>query len=516
VRPTSEFDTPTTVSRERDINDSEMEDIFGIVEDHGADHEAVRLPLDEAVIEAAKVAVRPNRNDFHTTFVKHGYTALIDAARFEAKEAGHELTHSRDNTDLAAESTWRALGLQIFASMPRTILTALIDGSLIYKVETKSDVNLAEYFDSGHPRHVKSRWATRSQESFAPKIYMCALVDKDGRPPSRTELGSVITTMRRYISGDRHWDNLVVAIDRQSNRNSDLADVENGMHHHLGLAVRAQYIETFVQALINNVKKYDPDAADGSLSVLRNPLKYFGVTMFPAQRAQQHSAQSATNRLMSLVVDVCQYLFRLHDNTPKFTIKTYTVAHLVNPDECRLAEELFTRMCGGYYYTGRGFNVASAGSSIKEMSAARINDCEAVREELGFLHANIEREASVDIPAYTNYLEGVRIDVANRERQRQRKDRRKEQLKDLRQTMVPAAFYRRERDRLHQQQRELESTLAQAPYLTEAKEVFSHAEEQFNQSILRCEQDQAVPNEGPLPKEGSQGSQDNDDLYADP
>jgi hypothetical protein len=170
-----------------------------------------------------------------------------------------------------------------------------------------------------------------------------------------------------------------------------------------------------------------------------------------------------------------------------------------------MAEELLTRICGGYYYTGRGFNVASAGSSINEMSAARINDCEAVREELGFLHANIGREASVDILAYTAYLEGVRIDVANRERQRQRSDQRKKQLKDLRQTMVPVTFYRKERDRLHRQQRELESTIAQAPYLAKAKEVFAHADEQFGQAILEYEQDQVVPGERTLAERGFPG-----------
>jgi hypothetical protein len=94
--------------------DTEMDDIFEVAKEHGNDHEVVRLPLDEAALEAAKAAIRPHQHDFHTLFVKYGYTALIDAARFEAEEAGHKLTqtgqiHSGEMTDLMGEylaSAW--------------------------------------------------------------------------------------------------------------------------------------------------------------------------------------------------------------------------------------------------------------------------------------------------------------------------------------------------------------------------------------------------------------------------
>jgi hypothetical protein len=498
---TSEIDSPTLFPRDRDIRESELQDIQQVEEYHGIYHEAVQLPLDQATRDAAKAAVFPGRHDFHAIFERHGYIALIDAIRTESDEAGSQLTMEKENPQLAPLEVWRKIGIQILASTPRDMLSALLDGSLAHKVETKSDANLAGYFDPGHSRRKLTPWAQRCQAAYAPSIYMLALVDAHGKPPEIEQLQLIIRTCRQYISGDRSHDQMVVEIDGQTRGHTDLDAIEAGMHHHLGRPARAQRIQTFIKAVTHNVN-VQPNDRNSSLSVLKNPFKYFGVTTLPGRRAHQHSTQFSTNLLMAFVVDVCKYLFRRKDGTPEFNLKSYTVAHLASPAECRLAEELFTRMGGGYYYTGRGFNVANAGSMVCTMSDAQLGDCETTRHELGFIHDNIQHEHDVSRPVYLKHLKDCKEEEERQKAERMAKQKQRDeavaQLEQHKKAEVPASFYRSELDKDRAKHRELVQDFSNTPFIEELKQVISECEEQTQEAVVGYEGKQAPIEGSPL------------------
>jgi len=71
-----------------------------------------------------------------------------------------------------------------------------------------------------------------------------------------------------------------------------------------------------------------------------HPFKYFGATIHPHRRANQHKAGSITSLLMALVVEVGRYAFHNAEGVPKFDIKPYTVCHTASEENYPLAEEL--------------------------------------------------------------------------------------------------------------------------------------------------------------------------------
>ncbi|KAH9868122.1 hypothetical protein J1614_007194 [Plenodomus biglobosus] len=410
-------ETPTG-SRGRPIRQSELDELIQTARRHGDGHDPVKLPLTEDEITKAEGMITPSELDYFDHFQKYGYTAIVDAAFEEATEAKHPYTsqgHKYGDIDV-----WRRIGVKILASCPRVVLEGVLDGRLPLRVKANTNPDLSELFDMSKDLDKQSLWAQRESpnQPFAPSIYMRAYVNDRGLPPSRADLLRIVNLMREYISGDRKFDKQNASIDSQTRGHPNTSDIAIGAHRHLGSRTRACRIEAFSTAIEDNIYYWDQKDPESNLTVLRNPLKYFGITTHPNARAAQHSSGAVTNRIMALVVDIGKFAFRKSDNTPVYNMTGFTICHLTNTDECRLGEELFCRIGGGYYYTGRGFNVQPAGvASTGDLGQLTANTAEALwatcvafRAQLDFFPRQYKHEIDVSLVAYRNHLEQAQRD----------------------------------------------------------------------------------------------------------
>ena len=191
---------------------------------------------------------------------------------------------------------------------------------------------------------------------------MRAYVDKQGNPPSQEHIELIINHLRLYISGDPRSAQQNTNIDSQTRGHTSAAEIKQGRHRYLGRQIRAERIETFCEAVDRNLLQHNPDSGS-SQSVVNNPFKYLGVSSHPHRCMNRHASQKFTNRIMALVTNVGKYLKSEGSITRSYETKSYTICHTADEMQYRLSEELFCRMGGGSYYTGRGFNIAKAGSA---------------------------------------------------------------------------------------------------------------------------------------------------------
>ncbi|KAJ4374274.1 hypothetical protein N0V83_003015 [Neocucurbitaria cava] len=267
---------------------------------------------------------------------------------------------------------------------------------------------------------------------------MSLKVDDQGNPPSMAEILRIVQLMREYISGDRRFDQQNAQIDSETCGQADAADIARGMHRYIGSRLRAERIETFCNAVEHNLQTQGhTDDHENSLSVVKNPFKYFGFTIHPATHAIAHGSQAVTDRIMTLVVDVGKWAFTKPDGTPIFSMKGYTICHLTETIECHLGEELFCRIGGAYYCAGRGFNIAHAGSSTSgdlgelqhNIAVEKWKECDQFRGNLDFHNGQLRQEIEVNLPAYQGHLK--ELDQAEQAAKSRRNNlrRRRDELK---------------------------------------------------------------------------------------
>lgn len=319
-------------------------------------------------------------------------------------------------------------------------------------MESNADENLVAYFDKTLPLAHRSPWAQRDDttDDFAPSVYISTYVDDQGKPPSMAQIPRIVQLMREYISGDRRFDHQNAQIDSEPRGQADAADIARGMHRYLGARLRAERIETFCNAVEHNLQAQEhTDDDENSLSVVKNPFKYFRFTIHPATRAIAHGSQAITNRIMALVVDVGKWPFTNPDGTPIFSMKGYTICHLTETTECQLGEELFCRIGGGYYYTGRGFNIAHAGTSTSgdlgelqhNIVVDKWNECQLFRGGLDFYGQQLRHELEVNVPAYKPHLEELaqtqQAAASRRNNLRRRRDELKAAMAEKKQNATP-------------------------------------------------------------------------------
>lgn len=336
---------------------------------------SVSLPMTPERRQAAVSSVLRSPHNYTELLQEFGYIAIIDAAFTESNRSGHMFFNHPDTT-LARLDQWKLLGIQILADTPLTVLQALLDDTLCYKVAASrpEDRQLTIHFDEERlSRSLQrqavnpSHWLGRQSGEFAPAIYVIILADDNGKSLTPRQLRRAVRWLQRYASGEERYVNACVRIDNMSRRNrSDASDIQGGSHHHFeGRMKRVQQLVAFTTALTAILDEEAPEDDDvASSQPFKHHLKYFGYTKNSAQRAAGH-ASGSTNWLKALFGDVCRLLFNKKDQneTPLFTFHTFTVGYPVSRDECRLAEELFCRLGNGYHYTGLGFNMADAGAN---------------------------------------------------------------------------------------------------------------------------------------------------------
>ncbi|KAI4695194.1 uncharacterized protein J4E84_001819 [Alternaria hordeiaustralica] len=126
---------------------------------------------------------------------------------------------------------------------------------------------------------------------------------------------------------------------------------------------------------------------------------------------------------MALVTNVGKYLKSEGSITRSYETKSYTICHMADEMQCRLSEEIFCRMDRGYYYTGRGSNIAKAGSAssgdLGETNFRNGTEQWAACIDWRMRHTtyldNITQEMNVDLPKYQQEVQ--RLVGAQAERQ---------------------------------------------------------------------------------------------------
>jgi hypothetical protein len=387
----------------------------------------VKLPSHPTIPQIAEAEIRPTAYDYNRINNEYCFNAIVRAAYDESEKAGHPYTQPHKHEDLADVKTWLDLGCDMLASIPRDILEAVLDGTLACKVETKHGV-LHEYFDKTTDPDPENwnAWIARSQSEFAPCIYLRQLVDAQGLSPEAHILRSVARRLREYVSGDPEFHETNAKIDSMTRGKSTPNCISRGLHHHLkGVQERVKQTLTFASALDQYVDTVAPADSTPYNAPIPHPLSYIGFAVNQEEREKAHKTHSSTNWISALVDDILKFEYK-----GVFGFKTFPICYLASYNECRIGEELFTRICSGYWYTGRGFNIAPAGISVKSANLDDISYGEATRmwglcvqfrrrEE--HFWTNIDYQMDVAIPRWEKVLEAQSKDPAE-ERRKEKED----------------------------------------------------------------------------------------------
>jgi hypothetical protein len=323
----------------------------------------VELPLPDDAALTARQRARLAEHHFTEALDKYGYTAVVDLAFQNSKGAEHRF-HA--DSYFKSLELWRTSGICLLGDIPLHLLRSLLDGTLNVKVAGQ-DAELHGYFTGGY-------WTARQSGSFAPIHYVRIFGDRHGKSPSPRQLFLVLDDLAKYVSGDPQHDDTCAEIDGMSGRSrSEAADIREGLHHFFeGSVGRPPVLLTFIEAHKAYLATIADDQHDQPIP---HPLQYVGFTTSVGRRAAEHD-NGSTSWLTSLFDAVCRRLFQRPDGGPVFRFELYVVAFPVSRDECKLGEELLSRMCKSYFYTGLGFNIQAAGVSsvdgkLKDLSEAK-------------------------------------------------------------------------------------------------------------------------------------------------
>ncbi|KAF2109966.1 hypothetical protein BDV96DRAFT_584879 [Lophiotrema nucula] len=374
----------------------------------------VTLPAPSSIYDAARAKVQLVDFDYANILRTYGYVAMIDAAYSESRKAGHPF-HQDPDDQLADLEFWRYHGLNILASTPRKILESVLTGDLPNKTSSEGspDEELLHYFDQ-EDEQPKSSWRARQDASFAPCAYVRYLVDSSGKTLTGNELRLVVQRMREYVSGDPQFDQQNAKIDNESRhgQHTTAEDIRAGHHYHLdGTESRVQIIlatcfaiEVYLDTLLK--KPLDAEAP------LPRPVCCFGYAAKGRHRLEQHTLGN-TSFISALILGICKREFRAN-GVPIFSMKGLVICYFINWLECKLGEELFSRIGGSYYYTGTGLNVAPAGLSnasgnLGQHTHNEANDkwqqCVEFRYKYGDYVPQLRKELKEQLPVYQQLKE---------------------------------------------------------------------------------------------------------------
>jgi hypothetical protein len=321
----------------------------------------VRLPISDAIVRRTERDVNLSDHLYYNTLEEYGYVGVIDTAYQVSQDALHPYHNGKDYKGFKSLAAWRSIGAGLLGDIPLSLLQALLDGTLDAKVKSEDSedevaTEVKKYFTDG-----SSYWKMRQQGAFAPVHYVRIFADSAGNSPSHRQLSLVLSSLRKYVSGDPRYDQVCADIDNTTRTNrTDAAAIRKGHHHFFnGSISRVRHLHTFIAAQQAYLDTIAPEAQDKPIP---DPLQYVGFTTNIARRASEH-ADGESSWLMTLFSAVCRRLFQRPDRIPMFEFETFVVAFPINRDECHLGEELLCRLCKSYYYNGTGFNIQAGGMS---------------------------------------------------------------------------------------------------------------------------------------------------------
>ncbi|KAL1612899.1 hypothetical protein SLS60_001129 [Paraconiothyrium brasiliense] len=418
----------------------------------------MKLPASATTLQIARLHVQLDDSRYAETHQSFGYTALVSYGTSNAPEVSnmagqvdlaYQASKAAEHVFFAHKSafkqieSWRQHGILILASIPKRILLPLLDGSFSRRIMSPSATqpDLKMFWAVNDDRDQMSSWARRANQKgdFVPALYVRELVDDRGQSPTVKQLRKMVLHLRGYLSGDPRLHQQNADIDNQSRLNrSDKKSIASGLHYHLqGSPTRVQNAHTFADALERRLEALAPVGSAGEDIPLPTPLRYFGYSANEIDRQKAH--ESGKTFLSALALDILKYEYQDSNGVPEFRFETRVFAFLTNREECSIGEELFTRVGGGYFYTGRGFNIADAGVSCasgnlgqksKEAADTLWGYCISFREDIHFLR-RLDVELDISVPKYKADNERRKEAAAQIEQDREAKHKQKERIQAL-------------------------------------------------------------------------------------
>ena len=240
--------------------------------------------------------------------------------------------------DSAAKLATKALILEILTSMELEVIQGLIEGDL----PERAREGLVDYFDN----------ESRVADSIS-AVYTNFIVDKDGRPPTKTDVRDIIDTMELYIKKDAtQYQQLAHRIDGLYGARQRWKYVEKDSYH----AAHTKFISSMRERL--NSGDEDSDDLDHEQWPLRGGISEVGFNVTPYGRINNHKNHTSSTCVMNLFEACAQHLF-----PGQYAVEGYAVARTINPIVISLSEIVISRLACSYIDHGCGFNYCRAGAS---------------------------------------------------------------------------------------------------------------------------------------------------------
>ncbi|KAF2132738.1 hypothetical protein P153DRAFT_354207 [Dothidotthia symphoricarpi CBS 119687] len=314
----------------------------GIDDAEGIDEsDLVHLPIpNHAQQQAENLARFPRVN--YSSALGRSYVSLIDAIFSE--ERVPNITNANNNVQ-------QQLSLcKLFASVPRTILEALLDGSLAHKDLKKHDEEIRQYYHDvpGLLADQQHDWIKQSEAKSAPALYARMLTSEDGEAPSPQDYMALCNILRKYANGDRHS---VLLID---SAHSDVAESNVVEPYYLdGKLKHVRQLFTWIRAIELMCEAMPREEWETPHPV---PRCYIGYAESILECDAQYMRKQSCAWLVSLVEAALDVVSPYRG----YRLRTYAICFFAGKDEVELGERAFTRCTNSYICYG-GFNVAPPG-----------------------------------------------------------------------------------------------------------------------------------------------------------
>ncbi|CAO2653183.1 Nn.00g025940.m01.CDS01 [Neocucurbitaria sp. VM-36] len=244
----------------------------------------------------------------------------------------------------------------LFASIPTPILTALLDGSLAYKVLGEQDPQISPYFqrDPTPEDSDQHAWYMQSTASDAPAIYVRLFTNDGGQAPSPVQYMTVCTALRRYADGD---EDEVRKLDNVWKPRS----TAGGPYYLQGKVSHARQVFTWCQAIDLMCQVVPEKKWDQPHPV---PRSYCGYAKTVSHRDRQYAKRQSCTWIVTLVEAAFEYYYP----ECKSAFRTFTICFMAAEVEMGLAERALTRCTNSILRYG-GFCVAAPGQCSSAKTA---------------------------------------------------------------------------------------------------------------------------------------------------
>jgi hypothetical protein len=285
-----------------------------------------------------------------------GFTPLVAALLKIEQDAGHSMSEDlKDRPHPFKESC-----LQVLCSMDERLIPHITSGNL-WKASS-NDPEIKQVLEDNYKRG-----------QGHPAIYLRMVVTRDhGLSMTVADANRIIRYMLRYISEGEEAKECTEAcfrIDCCRDETWSLVQTKQGDRRFLETKeksrsdARVKVIRTFVHAMHARLRGLVGDER------LEPPIQYCGYSSHVDVREMQHQSYgSSSSWLASFFMSVADAALG-----EKYVMKQAVVCLIGEERHGSIGEMVITRLSRAYYYTGGGFSIGLAGSSLRSIYMSNLS-----------------------------------------------------------------------------------------------------------------------------------------------